>query len=105
MFSLFVMAFVSLAVAVVLTPFCRDLALHFGLVDHPDSVRKLHKRPIPRIGGVPIIFAYFAACAAVLVLPLNGGKIVSSNLALLWKLSPAVALIFLTGLLDDLYGM
>ena len=38
-------------------------AHRLGLVDRPDNYRKLHKRPVPRLGGVGIFFAFFLPLA------------------------------------------
>ncbi len=77
----------SFALSFVLTPICRDLALRFRCVDRPDHDRKLHSRPVPRIGGIPIM----AACLCLLVV---------------WRqVFPSVLVIFAAGLWDDLFGL
>jgi UDP-GlcNAc:undecaprenyl-phosphate GlcNAc-1-phosphate transferase len=105
MYSLFIIAAVAFAAALVLTPLCRNLAIRLGVLDHPDHNRKTHPRPIPRIGGVPIVIAYLVSFAILLLLSLQGGNIVRGHLGLVWRLFPAAALVFATGLLDDLFGL
>ena len=105
MYSLFLVAATAFAAAFVLTPLCRNLAIRLGVLDHPDHNRKTHARPIPRIGGVPIAVAYLASFAILLLLSLKGGDIVRDHLGLVWRLFPAAALVFATGLLDDLFGL
>jgi UDP-GlcNAc:undecaprenyl-phosphate/decaprenyl-phosphate GlcNAc-1-phosphate transferase len=61
MYPLLILAVSSFFVALVLTPLCRILAARWGLVDEPDTVRKFHTKPIPRIGGVAIFIAYLVA--------------------------------------------
>src|SRR6202030_2578273 len=70
-----------------------------------DQNLKTHPHPIPRIGGVPIAIAYLGSFALLLLLSLRGGDLVRGNLGFVWKLFPAAALIFATGLLDDLIGL
>jgi UDP-N-acetylmuramyl pentapeptide phosphotransferase/UDP-N-acetylglucosamine-1-phosphate transferase len=53
-YSLLILAVSSFCVAFILTPLCRNLAIRWGLVDQPDQIRKLHTRPIPRIGSISI---------------------------------------------------
>src|SRR5438093_6527036 len=105
MYSLFTLAFVSFFCSLVLTPLCRDAFRRLGLLDRPDGARKLHQDPIPRGGGVPIALAYLISFSLLLLLPLNAGEIIGSYLPQIFLLAPAVALVFLTGLLDDLIGL
>jgi UDP-GlcNAc:undecaprenyl-phosphate GlcNAc-1-phosphate transferase len=63
--SLLAAVAVSFAVAAVLTPIVARLAVVLGWIDHPDGGRKLHRAPVPAVGGVAV-FAGFAAAAAAL---------------------------------------
>jgi UDP-GlcNAc:undecaprenyl-phosphate GlcNAc-1-phosphate transferase len=47
----------SLGLALGLTPLVSKLAVHFNLVDRPTE-RKVHREPIPRLGGVAIYLAF-----------------------------------------------
>lgn len=100
--SLAVSAF---ALALMLTPVLRDVALRLGWVDEPDNLRKLHKHPIPRIGGIAIVLAYLGAFCVLLIPSLQRSADVVSALPLVIKLLPAAAVVFATGLLDDLIGL
>jgi UDP-GlcNAc:undecaprenyl-phosphate/decaprenyl-phosphate GlcNAc-1-phosphate transferase len=68
------------------------------VVDRPGG-RKVHAHPIPRVGGIGIAIAYGVA---LLTSP-DSGLLVSSSAV--WKLLPAAALVFLTGLLDDFFSL
>src|ERR1017187_6244485 len=105
MYSLFIGAAAAFAAAFVLTPLCRNLAIRWGMLDRPDHDRKIHPGPIPRIGGVPIAIAYLASFAILLLFSLKGGDIVRGHLGLVWRLLPAAALVFATGLIDDILGL
>jgi UDP-GlcNAc:undecaprenyl-phosphate GlcNAc-1-phosphate transferase len=83
--------------ALVLTPILRDISRIYNIVDRP-SLRKMHAHPIPRIGGIPIAIAY----ALALVSFSNYGSTLGVPT---WKLLPGTALVFLTGLLDDLFDL
>lgn len=99
------LAVCAFALALLLTPLLRDLALRRGWVDEPDNHRKLHNSPIPRIGGIPILLAYAGSFCVLLLpgIPLSAD--VLNALPLVLKLLPAVAVVFATGLLDDLIGL
>jgi len=49
---------VSAAAAASITPIVRYLALRACLVDHAIASRKIHRRPVPRLGGVAIVVAF-----------------------------------------------
>ena len=105
MFLLFLMGAVSCALCFVLTPLVRNLSHRFGFLDLPDAARKTHTRPIPRVGGVAIALAYAATFGLLALVPLHYTFLAQRHLELVWKLLPAAAVVFLTGLLDDLRGL
>ncbi len=76
--------------------------MKWNLVDVPDGERKVHARPIPRIGGIPIAISYLGAIAAMLAFAPNGAQIAVQHQDLLWSLLPAAGIVFLTGVIDDL---
>ena len=55
--------FLSLFITISLVPLFTKLALRFQIVDIPDK-RKVHARPVPRIGGAAMALAIFAVCLA-----------------------------------------
>lgn len=99
------LGFLSFLVCLVTTPMVRDLFLKLNIVDHPDGDRKLHVRPIPRIGGIPIALSYAAALGLMLIFAPPGARIRIQHEHLVWALLPATLLIFVVGLLDDLRGL
>jgi UDP-GlcNAc:undecaprenyl-phosphate GlcNAc-1-phosphate transferase len=106
MLILFDLACISFFFALVLSPAIRNMSRRFGLVDVPDQTRKLHSEPIPRLGGVAIALAYSLALLFVLVAPYRGLEIdIPKALARGMALLPAAAIVFLTGLLDDVRGL
>lgn len=102
MYALIALGTISLILCLVLTPLCRDIFLKLKLVDVPDNHRKLHARPIPRIGGLPIALSYVGALGIMLLFAPAQAKIAVQHRQLLISLLPAAALVFLTGLIDDL---
>jgi UDP-GlcNAc:undecaprenyl-phosphate GlcNAc-1-phosphate transferase len=105
MYSLILLALTSFVLALVLTPLWRNLFRHLGWQDEPDHTRKLHREPIPHAGGVPILLACAGAYVVLFLSPLHGGVIAAQGLPLVWKILPALGVVFLTGLWDDLLGL
>ncbi len=91
----------ALLLGMFFTRLVRDGALKFGLVDHPDHNRKVHKKPIPRLGGVAIICSY---AISLLVIPVfaGSGLLGLTHHAKTYWLLAGLAVVFGTGLIDDL---
>jgi UDP-GlcNAc:undecaprenyl-phosphate GlcNAc-1-phosphate transferase len=61
MMTIYILVFAgALVLAIGATPLARYLAPHIGLIDEPEA-RKVHKRPVPRMGGAAIFLAVIAA--------------------------------------------
>ena len=105
MYSLLFLAVSSLLLAIILTPLVRISAQRLGFLDHPDSARKPDYRPIPRVGGVAVALAFVFSYFLWWLTPLTASSTIEQNLSLVLKLVPAVALVFLIGLLDDLFHL
>ena len=52
---------ISVAVAFAATPLSIKLAHKFGVIDQPKDARRVHKKPIPRFGGMAIFLGSMAA--------------------------------------------
>lgn len=79
--------------AVALTPLVRKLAIRIGATDLPNA-RKVHKKIMPRMGGLAIYFAFIIGMLIMwpdssFTLPLIVGSVI----------------IILTGVLDDMYSL
>lgn len=105
MYSVLLTTVASFALCLLLTPLVRGLFLSWGIVDRPDGIRKLHARPVPRVGGVPIAIAYLSAYGVLILSPLRGGEWLEGELPLVRALMPAAAAALLVGLIDDLKGI
>jgi UDP-GlcNAc:undecaprenyl-phosphate GlcNAc-1-phosphate transferase len=100
--------FVGALVTLIVTPLVRRFALARGLVDYPGG-RKVHTKPIPRLGGVGIYAGVMAAVAVqawgeLYAKPSWGGSITdpgTGHIRVLGVLA-GMSLIFLVGLIDDL---
>lgn len=103
--SLFFLGFVSVTLSLLLTPLVRNLTRRFGLVDKPDQQRKIHNTPIPRMGGVAIFTTVVLAYGLLIVARFGSGAILWNGLPLILRIIPAFAVVFCTGLIDDLVNL
>lgn len=82
--------FLSGIVSFVMTPPVKQLAYKFGAVDVPKDNRRMHKRPIPRMGGLAIFIGFIIAAYFTTV----------HTPKQLWILAGA-AIIVVLGIVDD----
>ena len=64
----FLVFLIALLLSLGLTPIAARIAIQTGAVDQP-APRRVHGKPTPRFGGLPIFGAFFAAVAVSLVYP------------------------------------
>jgi len=96
---------ISLVLSLLLIPACRGLAIWWNLVDVPDTTRKIHRRPIPRIGGVPIVLSTLASCLIVALTTADSGIATSASFSAARSVAPAALLVVLLGLADDIFSL
>ncbi len=103
LFQAIVTAFLA---GVVLTWLVRRTALALGVLDRPDGVRKLHRAPIPLLGGVGVFGAWMIgmiACHALEWNRLGAGLFTEAGFRPTLFLAGVVVLI--SGILDDLFTL
>lgn len=93
----FIVAFVT---ALLVTPLTIHLARRFNLLDQP-APRRLHQVPTPRLGGIPLAVAFFAALTITISFPRGDQAEISRVLGL----AVGVLIVALVGLYDDLKEM
>jgi UDP-GlcNAc:undecaprenyl-phosphate GlcNAc-1-phosphate transferase len=89
---------------IIITPVIIRVARQFNIVDNP-GIRKVHSRPVPRIGGVAIFASMIGIVIPVLFLPNIIGdsfRLIQSKIFILLL---AAGFIFFVGLLDDIKGL
>ena len=93
----YMLAFVLAAITALLaTPLVMILAARTGALDMPDA-RKVHKKPIPRIGGIGIYAAFIISMVLIRIFVELSGE-------LLWGVSGLIlsgTIIMLVGIIDD----
>ncbi|AKF79757.1 glycosyl transferase [Myxococcus fulvus 124B02] len=104
MITFFVAFLVSLMVALGLTYVVRNQALAWGWLDQANSSRKVHVRPIPRLGGIGIVAGFFAPLCALFLVDSGVGHNFRSHTDLVMGLFVGGGVIAALGLYDDLRG-
>jgi len=101
-FVSFIFAFVA---AFFSTPLVKKLALKMGVIDMPDDFRRIHKKPIAKLGGLAIVFGFtvsmiFSAVGSYL-------KIFSAFTpnSQLFGFFIGVVIIVAMGFIDDVIGL
>ena len=56
--NIFIIVLVTFLATVILMPIIKKVAIHVNAVDYPNSPRKIHKKPMPRLGGVAIFLSF-----------------------------------------------
>ena len=99
MTSIIAIFILALLLSLVCTPIVIRFANHFNLVDKP-SKRKVHKKPIPRIGGIAIYLSFFLPFSIAFIFntdPLN--QMVLNKYSFTFFIGAAI--VFGVGLIDD----
>jgi UDP-GlcNAc:undecaprenyl-phosphate GlcNAc-1-phosphate transferase len=95
---------ISMLCGTFLTPFVRRLAHRFGALDHARSSRKIHGHPIPRLGGIAIVVAFYVPLVALMLFHGGVGVLFLSEREHVIGLFAGGLMIALLGLYDDLRG-
>jgi UDP-GlcNAc:undecaprenyl-phosphate GlcNAc-1-phosphate transferase len=93
---------VSLALALLLTPLVKKLAIKIGAVDVPNA-RKVHTKIMPRLGGLAIYLAFMLSMFAVLPFVWDLFSMRDANFIKAFLLGGSV--IVLIGALDDRFEL
>ena len=96
--------FTATLASAALTPAIRFLARHYGLLDHALSSRKVHGKPIPRMGGIAIVASFFAPLVALWFVNSEVGRRFYEDPRHAVGLFAGGAIIAALGVYDDLRG-
>ena len=94
----------STILAIIATAMVIYIARRLQLVDIP-GIRKVHSKPIPRIGGVAIVISMVGLVVPVLLLPNVIGETFRLLQSKIFTILGAAGFIFLIGLIDDVRGV
>lgn len=94
----------STVVAALVTPLVRSLSRHLDLLDHALTSRKVHGRPVPRLGGVAMVMAFFAPILGLVFTDSAVGEMFYADERRALGLIAGGAAIAMLGVYDDLRG-
>jgi UDP-GlcNAc:undecaprenyl-phosphate GlcNAc-1-phosphate transferase len=96
----------SFVVSLALTPAMSAIAVRFGITDAPDRNRKLHRRPMPYLGGVAMFVAWACGMAIQFLLRQHFGPTEAAyTKTVLWGIVGGAATAAAIGLWDDVRGL
>ncbi len=107
MTTILVIFLVALLLALLITRPVARLGVRLGIVDIP-SARKVHRQPVPRIGGLTIYLAFWGAFLPLAVPWLRDCSNLLHEIGLEPRLIPMAmggTMVFVLGLCDDKYGL
>ncbi|KOA18363.1 putative undecaprenyl-phosphate N-acetylglucosaminyl 1-phosphate transferase [Clostridium homopropionicum DSM 5847] len=90
--SIKVLTLISVCISFLLTPLIKKLAFKIKALDIPKDARKIHKEPIPLLGGMAIYLSF------LITMILKEGPLVKSEVGILL----GATIIVVGGLIDDL---
>ena len=96
---------IAMSISWWLTPEIRKRALKLGLVDKPGEERRIHKVPMPRLGGVAIYISVMVTVVALIAICGRFPKDARGGEGGLAGIAVGGTLIFVLGLLDDLESL
>ena len=99
----------AVSAALVLTPVVIKGAAALKLFDSPDGGRRMHEQPVPRLGGIAVYLGAAAAACLIFVRTsprfTTPGAVGDEQIRFLTGAFLGSALMFLTGLVDDVRGL
>ncbi len=95
---------IPLALSLGITPLVISYAKRIGAIDQPNE-RKVHKNPVPRLGGVAIYVSFFVTLAIALYLDSGAGTFAGMTPHTGLMLVISLTMVLLIGIWDDLYQL
>jgi UDP-GlcNAc:undecaprenyl-phosphate/decaprenyl-phosphate GlcNAc-1-phosphate transferase len=93
--NIIILALSSAIISFILTPIVKRIAKHFNIMDIPKDNRRIHKKPIPLLGGLAIYVSF------VMVLFLKPGPLSNEEVGILI----GATIITIGGFIDDKFDL
>ena len=96
---------VAALASVVITPMVARVAAGLEIYDAPDGDRRVHTRPVPRVGGVAVFVASVLGLSAWALVRVRGSGMSAHEWNFLFGVVSGGAILFVAGLVDDVRGL
>lgn len=93
--NLYILAIISIIISAALTPLVKRFAVKIKAIDIPKDNRRVHKKPIPLLGGLAIYFSF------VITVILKAGRLTSQEKGII----VGATIIVIGGFLDDKFDI
>lgn len=90
-------------VCLAITPIVIKIAKKYNLVDIPKDARRVHNKPMPRVGGIAIVISMFIGLGIYYIITKNIPSIALNEKFLGFLLGGII--IFAMGLIDDIFNL
>ena len=94
---------ITFLLALGLTPLTIKLAHKFNLVDIPSDKRRIHKKPMPRVGGIAIVLSMFIGLFIYYFFTKDIESIALNSK--FWGYAIGAFIIALMGIIDDVINL
>ena len=75
----FISFLIALGISYTLTPYAKKIAYRIGAIDVPKDNRRVHKKPVPRLGGLAIYMSFIATTIITILLNRNLLQIIARD--------------------------
>jgi len=94
---------ITFVLSIIITPLTIRFANKFGFVDIPKDNRRVHVKPMPRIGGLAIVISMFVGLALYYLITMSIPSITLDNKFVGYIIGAII--ISSMGLIDDIYNL
>ena len=91
---------IAFIVAFCATPLVRKIAFRIGAVDVPKDERRMHKKPIARLGGLAIFIGFLAAVIYTIISRIMDGVVFAGDFRFIGLIIGSI-IIVIVGVIDD----
>ena len=99
--------YISFIISFIFTPIMRVVAVHFGVIDQPDGLRKMHSKPVAYLGGVAVFLGWLAGLAFSQFLGTHApdDAKMQAHIHVYFSIIAGAIVVIVLGLWDDLKGV
>jgi len=98
----FIAGLISFGIAIALMPWVMATAREYRILDYPDGDRRIHRQPIPRLGGIAIFIATSIAATLVFFWDSLDSSFQIPPSTIMPGVILGSVIVFATGVVDDL---